>query len=613
MLHSCDILVVGGGHAGVEASYSASKLGADVILLTHDRSSIARQSCNPAVGGIAKSQVVREVDALGGVIGIAADLSAIQYRILNKRKGLAVQATRAQTDRTLYERAVQEIIGRTNIKIEEGDAEELIVENNRIIGVRTEDKEIIAKCVILATGTFLGGKIFIGHNVVDGGRFNERPSNKLTHSLKKLGLRMLRFKTGTPPRILANSVDYDRMTRQDGEPNYIPFSLFSPRRDFQQTPCYITHTGEKTHRIIRDNLHLSAMFGGLIKGVGPRYCPSIEVKVVQFPNYDRHVIFIEPEGLNSDELYPNGLSNSLPVEIQLEMMGTIEGLENVEISRPGYAIEYDVVSPLEVSPSLECRNVEGLFLAGQIMGTSGYEEAAGLGIMAGINSALKLIGHPPLVFRRDQTYIGVMVNDLVFRGVDEPYRLLTGRAEYRLMLREDNRYLSIFSSVPHNILKKLLGENFEKVSEMVKLHSSLVGKIKSKYLSRMEAELLGIKPGVNLAEFVRHPDADLEKLAHILQDVWTRTAEGVKMSAFAEIKYEGYIENQRQQAEKIAEYWNMPIPPLDFAKFNIRREARDKFCKFKPKTIGEALSISGINLADVFVLIKNAGLFHKKH
>lgn len=610
---SCDIVVVGGGHAGVEASYSASKLGADVVLLTHSRGSIARQSCNPAVGGTAKSQVVREVDSLGGIMGIAADLSAIQYRVLNRSKGLAVQSTRAQTDRTLYERTVQKILSQTNVQIVEGDAKELLVEGNKVVGVRTERDEISAKCVVLATGTFLGGKIFVGHDVIPGGRFGEKQSDELTESLRQLGLELLRFKTGTPPRILASSVNFDRMIRQDGEKNYIPFSIFSPRRDFNQRPCYITHTNERTHRIIRDNLARSAMYGGLIKGIGPRYCPSIEVKVVQFPNYDRHIVFIEPEGADSEELYPNGLSNSLPTEVQVEMLRTIEGLEDVEITRPGYAIEYDVVSPLEVSPSLECRKIEGLFLAGQIMGTSGYEEAAGLGIMAGINSALKLLGYPPLIFRRDQTYIGVMINDLVFRGTDEPYRLLTGRAEYRLMLREDNRYIAVFSSVPREVLKKLLGGKFEIVEEMVSLHNSLLGKIAQKHLSKIEAEMVGTKPGISLAELIRQGDADIEKLAHILQDIWMQSPEGARMSAIAEIRYEGYIEHQRKQAERIAEYWDTPIPPLDFAKFNIRREAKEKFCRFKPKTFGEAMSIPGITLADIFALIQNARLFHMKH
>ncbi|RKZ28593.1 tRNA uridine-5-carboxymethylaminomethyl(34) synthesis enzyme MnmG, partial [bacterium] len=417
-----DIVVVGGGHSGVEAAFSAHKFGLSVALVSKSKKSLGRMSCNPSIGGLAKSRVVREVDALGGVLPRAADMSATQYRVLNRRKGPAVQSTRAQCDRKKYELSVQKILDEnSNVAIIEGSASELIIEDGKIVGVVLSSGERIgAEAVVLATGTFLGGKIFIGDVEYPGGRIDENAETGLSESLKKMGLKILRFKTGTPPRIDGRTINYDNVRIQPGEEDYVPFSFDTMRKIpvDEQVPCYITYTTERTHRIIEKNLLKSALYGGKIVGIGPRYCPSIEVKVEKFPHHPRHIVFLEPEGIDTDEFYPNGVSNSLPEEVQLEMLRSIPGLEDVEMTKPGYAVEYDVVEPTQVLPTLELRDYKKIFLAGQILGTSGYEEAAGLGLLAGTNAALSVLGKDMITLPRYASYTGVMVDDLVFRGAD---------------------------------------------------------------------------------------------------------------------------------------------------------------------------------------------------
>ena len=615
---SFDIIVVGGGHAGVEASFVGAKLGMNVCLVTTCADSIGRMSCNPAVGGLAKSRVVREVDAMGGVIGIAADRTAIQYRVLNRKKGPAVQATRCQNDRKQYEKAVREIIMNVErLTVVEGSAYSILSEGRKVFGIRLNSgEELYAKAVILATGTFLGGKIFIGHDEFPGGRIDEAPQEELAKSLRKLGLRILRFKTGTPPRIKRSTVDFSRVTIQHGEDDVVPFSIDTESvlpKD-EQEPCFITHTTPETHKLVLDNIKLSALYGGKIVGVGPRYCPSIEVKVKNFPHHPKHIVFLEPEGRGVDEMYPNGVSNSLPAEIQLAMLRTIPGLENVEMTRPGYAVEYDVVEPVQISHSLMAREVDGLFFAGQIMGTSGYEEAAGLGIIAGINAAFWIMGGSPLILTRDKSYIAVMIDDLVTRGADEPYRLLTGRAEFKLLLREDNAWLSVYESIPHDLLEKISGERFLVMKEWYEKMTKTMEFIENTYSKRDEAEKLGVEQGTPLSKYCRRPDAKWDMLERIYPEIADLMPQPKRTLAI-ELKYAGYIEHQRREAEKLRKVETMTIPEdLEFEGIGLRREAAEKFARFRPKTIGQAMRIPGITPSDVAVLVAVLKkLFHVKH
>ncbi len=615
---SFDIIVVGGGHAGVEASFVGAKLGMNVCLVTTCADSIGRMSCNPAVGGLAKSRVVREVDAMGGVIGIAADRTAIQYRVLNRKKGPAVQATRCQNDRKQYEKAVREIIMNVErLTVVEGSAYSILSEGRKVFGIRLKSgEELYAKAVILATGTFLGGKIFIGHDEFPGGRIDEAPQEELTKSLRKLGLRILRFKTGTPPRIKRSTVDFSRVTVQHGEDDVVPFSIDTESvlpKD-EQEPCFITHTTPETHKLVLENIKFSALYGGKIVGVGPRYCPSIEVKVKNFPHHPKHIVFLEPEGRGVDEMYPNGVSNSLPAEIQLAMLRTIPGLENVEMTRPGYAVEYDVVEPVQISHSLMAREVDGLFFAGQIMGTSGYEEAAGLGVIAGINASFWIMGRSPLILTRDKSYIAVMIDDLVTRGADEPYRLLTGRAEFKLLLREDNAWLSIYESIPHDLLEKISGERFLVMKEWHERMIKTMEFIEKTYIKRDEAKKLGVEQGTPLSKYCRRPDAKWDMLEKIYPEIADLMPQPKRTLAI-ELKYAGYIEHQRREAEKLRKVETMTIPEdLEFDGIGLRREAAEKFARFRPKTIGQAMRIPGITPSDVAVLVAVLKkLFHVKH
>ena len=602
-----DIVIVGGGHAGVEAAIASAKFGLSVILVTHSADTIGRMSCNPAVGGIAKSRVVREVDALGGIIGICADKTAIQYRILNRRKGPAVQATRCQSDRNEYEKCVQKIIRTTpQIRIIEGSAQKLLCEGKKICGVALSDgTEIFATATILATGTFLGGKIFIGEKEISGGRIDEAPEYGLSDSLRQIGIKLLRFKTGTPPRISGRTIDFGKVRPQHGEEDYVPFSFNTDDalKLQDQRECYITHTTSKTHELIINNLKKSALYGGKITGIGPRYCPSIEVKVERFQHHPRHIVFLEPEGKDSDEYYPNGLSNSLPEDIQVAMLGTIPGLEKAEIIRPGYAVEYDVVEPLQVEPSLKMREFEGLYLAGQILGTSGYEEAAGLGLLAGTNASLHIAGEKEIILPRHKSYIGVMVDDLVHRGADEPYRLLTGRAEFRLLLREDNAWLSIVEAVPENVMKALSPQFSQVFKQWAKDINEARKFLIERGFNSNEASILQIQPGTKANIYLSRPDADWARAKSILPEL-ENLSRAAERTLQIELKYSGYIERQNRLAEQYEKAESMLIPEnFDFASIGLRREAIEKFKKFRPQNISEASGIPGIAPSDIAALV----------
>ncbi len=613
-----DIIVVGGGHGGIEAAVSASKLGMDVLLVTLDVHATGRMSCNPAIGGIAKSRVVREVDAMGGLMSQAADSTGIQFRVLNRKKGPAVQATRSQNERSEYEFEINRLlIAHKRITIIQGNIVEIIIESNYIAGVILENgDEFQCSAVILATGTFLGGKIYIGHNIYDKGRIGESADCKLSQSLENAGLSLLRFKTGTPPRILRSSIDFSATKIQLGEEDYFPFSLNNEvvLPVSQQECCFITWTNEKTHRVVQENLKNSALYGGMITGIGPRYCPSIETKIVKFPGHNKHIVFIEPEGRESVEMYPNGISNSLPEEIQLKMLHTIPGLENAEITVPGYAVEYDVVEPTQISHSLMSKSISGLFFAGQIMGTSGYEEAAGLGLLAGINAANWICKRESIIFTRDKSYIGVMIDDLVVSGVDEPYRLLTGRSEFRLLLREDNAWLSVFETLPHDILEAISGDRYYIMLQWYKSLNQVREFIFSRSIKSREADELGVAQGTLLKDYCNRPEARWEKLSRMYAEIACLPARP-SSTLLTEFKYEGYINRQLRDAEKINKLHTLKIPvDMNYKEIGLRREAVDKFEKAQPKDIAHASKIPGITPSDLTSLVSAINkLFHMKH
>ena len=606
-----DVIVVGAGHAGVEAALAAARLGGKTLLATLSLDNVALMPCNPSIGGPAKGHLVRELDALGGQMGISADLACIQMRLLNTGKGYAVHALRGQEDKPFYHTLMKKIVeDQENLELKQLMIDKLLVENGAVVGVEAETGEVFeAKCVILATGTYLRGRIVYGQVNYECGPNGLRSAQKLSASLLENGVELMRFKTGTPARIDARSLDYSKMEPQYGDEEVRNFSFISDIKTREQVPCHLTYTNEATHKIIRDNLHLSGMYNGMIEGVGPRYCPSIESKIVRFANKERHQLFIEPEGRSTNEMYVQGMSSSLPAHIQLQFMQTIPGLEHCKMMRAGYAIDYDCLDPLQLRPSLEHKAISGLFSAGQSNGTSGYEEAAAQGLMAGINAMMKINGREPLVLRRDEAYIGVLIDDLVTKGTSEPYRMMTSRAEYRLLLRQDNADLRLTEKgrAIGLVDDKRYGIFTEKRSALERTVSEL-GKqnISPSAENNAKLEAMGTAPlrsGSSLLDLLRRKEVTYSKLqqAFDLPELVPQVAEQAEIFA----KYEGYITKQRQEVERFMKLENKRLPDdIDYRAIKeLSSEAAEKLDKVRPANIGQASRISGVSPADISVLM----------
>ena len=606
-----DIAVVGAGHAGCEAALAAARLGMKTIVITLNLDSIANMPCNPSIGGTAKGHLVREIDALGGEMGKVADITKLQTRMLNLRKGPAVHSLRAQADRRAYQIEMKKCLeNQENLYIRQAEVKEIEkTEDGFSLKIHTGTL-FYAKCVILSTGTYMEGKIIIGETSYSGGPDGLFPSLGLSDSLKKLGVEMMRFKTGTPTRVHARSIDFSILEKQEGDEEIVPFSFETTQKEENKVCCYLTYTNEKTHDIIRQNLHRSPLFNGLIDGVGPRYCPSIEDKVVRFADRERHQVFIEPMGLSTQEMYLQGMSSSLPEDVQLSMLKTMKGLENVEIMRSAYAIEYDCCNPLQLKPSLEMRDIPGLFGAGQFNGTSGYEEAAAQGLIAGINAARKINGQESIVFDRSEAYIGVLIDDLVTKGTNEPYRMLTSRAEYRLLLRQDNADLRLtpkgyeIGLISEERYKKFLEkkENIEKEIERINSVNIPPSKEINLYLENIGSKTL--TTGIKLAELIRRPELSYEELAPFDKERPVLEKTHWQQAEIA-VKYEGYIKRQYEQVERFAKNEKKIIPEnIDYSKvYGLRTEARQKLEKMRPENIGRASRISGVSPADIGVLL----------
>lgn len=606
-----DVIVVGAGHAGVEAALAAARLGGKTLLATLSLDNVALMPCNPSIGGPAKGHLVRELDALGGQMGISADLACIQMRLLNTGKGYAVHALRGQEDKPFYHTLMKKIVeDQENLELKQLMIDKLLVENGAVVGVEAETGEVFeAKCVILATGTYLRGRIVYGQVNYECGPNGLRSAQKLSASLLENGVELMRFKTGTPARIDARSLDYSKMEPQYGDEEVRNFSFISDIKTREQVPCYLTYTNEATHKIIRDNLHLSGMYNGMIEGVGPRYCPSIESKIVRFANKERHQLFIEPEGRSTNEMYVQGMSSSLPAHIQLQFMQTIPGLEHCKMMRAGYAIDYDCLDPLQLRPSLEHKAISGLFSAGQSNGTSGYEEAAAQGLMAGINAMMKINGREPLVLRRDEAYIGVLIDDLVTKGTSEPYRMMTSRAEYRLLLRQDNadlrltekgRAIGLVDDKRYGIFTEKRTALERTVSELGKQNISPSAENNAKLEAMGTAPL---RSGSSFLDLLRRKEVTYSKLqqAFDLPELAPQVAEQAEIFA----KYEGYITKQRQEVERFMKLENKRLPDdIDYRSIKeLSSEAAEKLDKVRPANIGQASRISGVSPADISVLM----------
>ncbi|HAO6522657.1 TPA: tRNA uridine-5-carboxymethylaminomethyl(34) synthesis enzyme MnmG [Listeria monocytogenes] len=607
-----DVIVVGAGHAGVEAGLASGRMGAKTLMLTINLDMVAFMPCNPSVGGPAKGVVVREIDALGGEMGRNTDKTYIQMRMLNTGKGPAVRALRAQADKWDYQHEMKHTIEKEeNITLRQGLVDRLVIEDGVCKGVITNSGAIYyAKTVVITTGTFSRGEIIVGELRYSSGPNNQQPSVKLSEHLEELGFELRRFKTGTPPRVKSSTIDYSKTEEQPGDDHPRAFSFDTVEMLLDQLPCWLTYTNETTHEIIQANLHRSPMFTATKKGTGARYCPSIEDKIVRFSDKPRHQIFLEPEGKNTEEVYVQGLSTSLPEEVQREMLRTIPGLENVEMMRVGYAIEYDAVMPDQLWPSLETKLIEGLFTAGQINGTSGYEEAAGQGLMAGINAARKVFEKEPVILGRDQAYIGVLIDDLVTKGTEEPYRLLTSRAEYRLLLRHDNADLRL-TEIGHEIglISDERYERFLAKQSAIEAEKERLQKIRIKPTAEVQAMLKEIgsgelKDGILAADLLRRPEITYDKIAQIVSRetfVTDEIAEQVEI----QIKYEGYIQKSNLQVEKMKRMEDKKIPEnIDYdAISGLATEALEKLKKIEPLSIAQASRISGVNPADISILL----------
>ena len=607
-----DVIVVGAGHAGIEASLAAARMGFDTLMLTLNLDHIGQMSCNPAIGGIGKGHLVKEIDALGGEMARAIDETGIQFRMLNTRKGPAVRASRAQADKALYRQRMKRVLENCdNLTIKQASVEALLCRDGHVLGVESQIGEVFeAKKTILTTGTFLQGLIHVGDRNYSAGRAGDFAAQGLSGSLSALGLRLGRLKTGTCPRLSANTIDYSRLSIQYGDEKPLPFSFGTERIEQKQIPCHVTYTNPATHEIIRAAIHRSPMYSGVIKSRGPRYCPSIEDKVVRFADKQRHQIFLEPEGYDTVEVYPNGISTSLPLDVQVEMVHSIEGLEDAEIMRPGYAIEYDYVEPTQLKPSLETKAIDSLYLAGQINGTTGYEEAASQGLMAAINAGLSLRGDEPLILSRDQAYIGVLIDDLVTKGTDgEPYRMFTSRAEYRLLLREDNADLRL-TELGHRIglatpeAHARTARKQEQINELAtRLENTRIyptPSVQAQLETMNTAPIRNIAP---LAQLLRRPEITFRNLAAFCPDL-AEVPFDVGLQAEVSLKYSGYVQRQAQGVKRFQTMENVSLPEdLDYGKVNgLSREIMEKLTLVRPRSLGQAYRIAGVTPAAISVL-----------
>ncbi len=606
-----DVIVIGAGHAGVEAALAAARIGCSTLLATLSMDNIALMPCNPSVGGPAKGHLVRELDALGGEMGVNADKTCIQYRMLNTGKGPAVHALRAQADKKLYQFTMKETCeNQERLDVKQLLIEELLVENGEVHGVVVETGELYhARAVILASGTYLQGKIILGEKTYVGGPNGQRAAEKLSASLQAAGVRLMRFKTGTPARVDSRSLDYDKMILQPGDEEVHNFSFLSDVKTREQVPCWLTYTNAETHRIIRENIDRAPMANGIIKGVGPRYCPSIETKIVRFPDKERHQLFLEPEGLHTNEMYVQGMSTSMPMDVQIDFLHTIPGLERAKVMRAGYAIEYDCIDPQQLKATLEFKDIRGFFSAGQSNGTSGYEEAAAQGIIAGINAAMFIKGEEPLVLKRSDAYIGVLIDDLVTKGTQEPYRIMTSRAEYRLLLRQDNADMRLTEMgrrvglVSDERYARFTAKKQAIADTMALLREKKINPNRETLAKLAAAGTAEIRTTTSLYDLLRRTGVTYSMLQEpfSLPEISSEVCQQVETA----IVYEGYIAKQREQVERMEKLENKLLPEnMDYELVpSLRDEAREKLIAIRPRSVGQAGRISGVSPADVSVLL----------